>query len=78
MIKYSSQILPIHSSSRNTTYRKPHKMDSLKMTGQEREEISRIANSIFTSCANVGLSFQETIMSIYLSGLEHGTHITKE
>lgn len=72
MIKHSSQILPIRLHDKQN--RKPHKMESLRLTGQEIEEISRVANSIFTSCVNVGMPFQQVLISVYLSGLEHGTH----
>jgi len=51
------------------------------MDGFSREQIDAATNlalSIFADCSNVGIPFQESLLAIYLSGLQHGCEITKE
>lgn len=37
------------------------------------EAATKIALDIFTDCTNVGVPFQEALLAIYLSGLQHGS-----
>lgn len=71
-------IQPTHPSIAGVRI-KPHKMD--RAPGMERkqyEALVKIAISIFTDCTNVGVSFQDSLLAIYLSGLQHGASVTKE
>lgn len=48
-------------------------MDYIKMPSQEvREGLTQIALDIFTDCTNVGVPFQDILLAIYISGLQHG------
>jgi hypothetical protein len=48
-------------------------MSHMKMPDHEtREVLTRIALDIFTDCTNVGVPFQDSLLAIYISGLQHG------
>jgi hypothetical protein len=54
-------------------------MDRIKLPSPEHKEAAtRIALSIFVDCSNVGIPFQEALLAIYLSGLQHGSALSKE
>jgi len=56
----------------------PRDMDRAKMDRDNYEGAVNIALSIFADCTNVGVSFQDALLAIYISGLNHGATITKE
>lgn len=56
----------------------PRNMERLGMDREHYEEGVNIALSIFADCTNVGVSFQDALLAIYISGLDHGATITKE
>lgn len=53
-------------------------MDRVKMDDEMRTALTRVALDIFTDCVNVGVSFQDTLLAIYLSGLQHGASAEQE
>lgn len=65
-------IRPIHHSL-NGKRITPNKMDRLRMDRENYEAGVRIALSVFADCTNVGVSFQDAILAVYLSGLQHGS-----
>ncbi len=56
----------------------PRNMERLGMDREHYESGINIALSIFADCTNVGVSFQDALLAIYISGLNHGAAITKE
>jgi len=70
-------IQPVHHSLKGlrTT---PYSMARTSMDREHYESMVNVAVSIFTDCTNVGVSFQDSILAIYLSGLHHGAALTKE
>jgi len=58
---------------------KPRNMAKCKMPSEaHREALTNIALEIFADCTNVGVPFQDALLAIYLSGLEHGHTITQK
>lgn len=55
--------------------RTPREMSRMPMTWDQRDTFTKIAISIFTDCSNVGVGFQDALLAIYLSGLQHGSSI---
>lgn len=78
----SVTIFPVHHSVRSLLARglkfRPRDMSSVKMERDHYEGLQRIAMEIFADCTNVGVPFQEAIAAVYLSGLQHGSSLTKE
>lgn len=50
----------------------PYNMETIKVPHEVREGLTNVALSIFTDCCNANCSFQDAILAVYLSGLEHG------
>lgn len=48
------------------------------ITNEQREAIQRIALDVFSACANAGMSLQEILAAVYITGLENGASATKE
>lgn len=48
------------------------------MQREQYEALVNVAVSIFTDCTNVGVSFQDSLLAVYLSGLQHGYATTQE
>jgi hypothetical protein len=64
---------PIHKSIWGKPGWRPRHMDRWKALSPEHKDAAmNIALSIFTDCSNVGIPFQEALLAIYLSGLQHG------
>ena len=55
----------------------PQNISRNYFTIEQSQWLENHALSIFTDCANVGLSFGECLGAIYLSGLENGSEIIK-
>lgn len=70
-------IEPVHHSLKGlqTT---PYSMARTNIDWEHYEAMVNVAVSIFTDCTNVGVSFQDSLLAIYLSGLHHGATLTKE
>jgi hypothetical protein len=48
-------------------------MSSVVLDNETLEALTGIALSIFTDCANAGKTFQEALLAVYISGVEHGS-----
>lgn len=70
-------IQPVHHSLKRlrTT---PFSMTRANIDREQYEAMVNLAVSIFTDCTNVGVSFQDSLLAIYLSGLHHGAALTTE
>jgi hypothetical protein len=69
----------IHQSIWGKPGFRPRDMDRIKLPSPEHKEATtRIALSIFVDCSNVGIPFQEALLAIYLSGLQHGAALSRE
>lgn len=68
MSRYETSIEPVtHSHSRPNLQKK-------RLTAGQREVLNRQAVEIFTAATNGGLSFQESLAAILLSGIEWGVN----
>ena len=56
---------------------KPHRMSEIEISDEEREMFERQALSIFTECANSGMSFRDSLVSILISGMDWGLQCSK-
>jgi hypothetical protein len=75
-----NQIHPIHHSLKKQllrTRRVPNDMDTVPLASDQAYAFTNIALSIFTDCANAGVGFQDSLLAIYLSGLQHGVKASK-
>jgi len=71
---------PLHPSLlvKRTAYSdrpRPHGMDRMGVTSEQRQAVEGVALEIFTDMTNAGCSLQETLSAIYLSGLMHATEL---
>lgn len=67
---------PIHGSIWGKPGWLPREMDRVKLPSSEHKDAAtKIALSIFVDCSNVGIPFQEALLAVYLSGLQHGASI---
>lgn len=73
---------PMHASlyrgARRVASVRPLNMDRVQMPDSLRTGLTDIALKIFTDCTNVGVPFQDALLAIYLSGLQHGAAINQE
>lgn len=58
--------------------RAPVRMSSVSIDDDTKVAVTEIALSIFTDCINSGKTFQDSILAIYLSGLENGIEANNE
>lgn len=77
MRKNISTIHPVHHSVIRIGSVTPNRMDRITMPDEMRESMTRIALDIFTDMSNANGSFQDALLAIYLSGLQHGWAITE-
>jgi hypothetical protein len=75
-------IRPLSQSYRRLLARggrvKPRNMAGIVLSLEAQEMAHTIAMDIFEDCCNAGMSFQDSLVSIYLSGLQHGSVGGKE
>lgn len=71
------ELHPIHFSLQNRR-RLPHNMDRVSMPHEDKAALTKVALAIFADCVNVAVPFQEALLAVYLSGLQHGAAITRE
>lgn len=71
-------IRPLHHSIAGRAPRLPNNMERMQVPAEMREGLTNIALSIFADAVNAGQPFQQALLAIYLSGLQHGAAITKE
>jgi hypothetical protein len=48
-------------------------MSSVVLDHEILEALTGVALSIFTDCANAGKTFQDALLAVYISGVEHGS-----
>jgi hypothetical protein len=53
-------------------------MSAMTMEHETKDALTKVALSIFTDCVNGGKTFQDTILAVYLSGLENGMQASRE
>ena len=68
---------PIHALHRSMIgsqmwSRPPRQMKAMVMDHEMKAGLTEIALSIFTDCVNSGKTFQDSILAVYLSGIENG------
>lgn len=75
------QIHPLHHSimrlRREGKGVRPKDMEKISIPTDMRDGLFEIAMSIFTDCVNVGTSFQDSLLAVYLSGLQHGSSLSR-
>lgn len=73
----TTAITPLHYSLRSPAQhrRRPQKMASMRLPHDLSAAATGVALEIFADCTNAGLPFQDALLAIYLSGLEHGRAI---
>lgn len=64
---------PTADYRRKTTNRPPLRMSAIHLPPDLREGLASIALSIFADMVNDGKPFQDALLAVYLSGLQHGT-----
>lgn len=68
---------PIHFSVYGRSGFRPRNMERGAISRDMKDGLLNIALSIFADCTNVGVPFQDSLLAIYLSGLQHGSGIAK-
>jgi hypothetical protein len=58
--------------------RLPNNMSRLRMNPEMKADLAEIAIAIFIDCVNVAVPFQDALLAVYLSGLQHGQELSKE
>ena len=73
-MKQPEPLWPMHKSMRGSQMwsRPPARMSVMTIDEETKTAITALALSIFTDCVNGGKTFQDTILAVYLSGLENG------
>ena len=71
-------IHPVHFSIRKGRPKKPRAMDRIMLDCDVHAGLSGVALSIFVDSVNSGVTFQDALLSVYLSGLQHGSSSQKE
>ena len=56
----------------------PSDMGRVYMTNDGAETVQRIACDVFTDCVNSGLTFQEALSAVYLTGVENAISAKKD
>ncbi len=57
---------------------KPNDMTLVQMDDDLSRSMHQIANSVFTDACNSGMPFQQALIAVYLSGLNHGVGAQKD
>jgi hypothetical protein len=81
-----TDIHPIHHSiyglpvlGRPRAWIKPRNMGRIKLPDDDmRVGLTQVALEIFADCTNVGVPFQDALLAIYLSGLQHAHEILRK
>lgn len=78
MRKDFSVLHPVHTSVIKRGRITPNRMDRITIPDEMRTVMTRIALDIFTDMSNANGSFQDALLAIYLSGLQHAQALTNE
>lgn len=75
-----STLTPLHHSMRPPPMhrRRPQGMATMRLPHELSRTATTVALDIFADCSNAGVPFPDALLAIYLSGLEHGSEITKQ
>ena len=73
-----ARLNPVHHSVRKRGKIKPNNMARAEMSAEQYETLLNVALKIFADCSNVGQSFNDAILAVYISGLEHGARSNME
>lgn len=67
-------LIALHHSvkARPQSNRVPAKMSFIRMNGADVEFLTNVALELFTDACNAGLPFQDALLAVYLSALDHG------
>lgn len=71
---------PIHMRARLNmapNRQSPSRMEKMAVTEDQAEVIDRTALGVFSDCVNAGLTFQEALAAVYLTGADHAISATK-
>lgn len=68
-------LLP-NSGKKNTFL--PDGYHHVELSPEQRRQFEKLALEIFTVAANRGVSFSEALVSVYISGVEHGVRASEE
>ena len=78
MIARDTCLHPIHFSVYGRRGFRPRNMDYARGIDRDmKDALMNVALLIFADCTNVGVPFQNALLAIYLSGLQHGSAIAK-
>jgi hypothetical protein len=72
-----TELHPVHFSLHGKQ-RLPGNMDRVRMPPDMKAHMTKTAISIFSDCTNVAVPFQDALLAVYLSGLQHGQALAKE
>jgi hypothetical protein len=67
----STALHPVHWSLRGLQ-RQPRGLERMTVPSEIKDGLVNIALSIFTDMSNSGQPFQDALLAVYLSGIEHG------
>lgn len=56
----------------------PRRMERVYLEREQSEAVERTALGVFSDCVNIGLTFQEALSAVYLSGVDHALSARKE
>lgn len=56
----------------------PRNMTAVAMPPEDKAALLIAALDIFCDCINVGTTFQDSLLAVYLSGIEHGARLQAE
>lgn len=56
----------------------PMRMDRIYLETEQSEAVERTALGVFSDCVNIGLTFQEALSAVYLSGVDHALSACQE
>lgn len=63
----------IRARTRSSRTYRPASMDEIALDNETRIGLTNVAVGIFTDASNAHRSFQECLLAVYLSGLNHGS-----
>jgi hypothetical protein len=72
-----SNLHPVHFSLHGKQ-RLPLNMGRVRLDPAVKTDMAAVAISIFIDCVNVAVPFQDALLAVYLSGLQHGQALAKE
>lgn len=68
----------VHDSVRPKLKIQPKNMDKVFLETEHSKALSDIAASVFEDCSKSGMSFNDVLLSIYLTGMDHGLNAKRD